>query len=291
MSVVAGTAAPWSESVSSVAPGVMAKAGSENFSVASRLLPAAVRDHLLAIYGYCRLVDDVGDLAPGDRARALDWVGAELDATFAGRASEPTFVALSKSIAALDLPAEPFERLLAANRLDQDKHRYQDFAELLDYCALSANPVGRLVLAVFSAADPVSIDLSDRICSGLQVVEHLQDVGEDYRAGRIYLPLEDLVRFGVEESELGANRATPALRRLLAFESRRAAELLAAGPVLAVRLHGAARIAISGFVGGGLAQLDAIAAADYDVLACLAKASKAKVAARSLGVFVRSGIR
>ena len=286
MSSLAAPETRSTEEVASAALGVMAKARSENFPVASCLLPGSVRRRLRAIYGYCRLVDDVGDLAPGDRRRALDQVADELDAAFAGRASQPVFAALVPVIAELHLEREPFERLLGANRLDQEKHRYADFAELLAYCELSANPVGRLVLAVFDALEPATIAWSDSVCSGLQVVEHLQDVGEDYRAGRIYLPREDLDRFGVDEAALGARRASRALRRLIAFESARAAKLLAPGSLLARRLGGFGRIAVAGFVGGGLAQLDAIAAAHYDVLATFAKASHRAVARRAAGVLL-----
>src|SRR5271154_4639046 len=125
---------------------VMGQAGSENFSVASILLPRRIRRHLLAIYGYCRYVDDVGDLAEGDRSAALDRVEAELRASFAGSATSPIFVQLAETITALDLEERPFTDLLNANRLDQEKSRYATYDELVAYCELSANPVGRLVL-------------------------------------------------------------------------------------------------------------------------------------------------
>jgi squalene synthase HpnC len=266
---------------------VMTKSSAGNFTVASRLLPRSAREHLLAVYGYARFVDDVGDLVPGDRDRQLDWVELELDRAFAGRAEHPVFVRLSKTVRELGLGRAPFAALLEANRQDQVVDRYATFADLVAYCALSADPVGRLVLAVFGRTDELATSLSDSVCTGLQLVEHWQDVGEDYRAGRIYLPLEDLAAHGVEEADLGADKATPALRRLMAFEVGRARRLLLAGAPLVGLLGGAGRLAVAGYVGGGLAQLDAVERAGYDVLARPVKASKAAVAARAAAVLAR----
>lgn len=263
---------------------VMAKASTENFTVASRLLPAPVREHFLAVYGFARFVDDVGDLAPGDRERQLDWVEVELDRALDGHAEHPVFTRLGRSAAALGLERSPFANLIAANRQDQRVDRYASYEDLAAYCALSANPVGRLVLAVLGRSDELAAGLSDKICTGLQLVEHWQDVGEDYRAGRIYLPLDDLERFGVEERDLGRPSVTPALKRLLAFEVGRARQLLHEGLPLVRLLSGSGRIAIAGFVGGGLAQLDAIERSGYDVLSASVKASKVAVASRSLHV-------
>ncbi len=260
---------------------VMDKAAAENFTVASRLLPASVRAHLLSIYGYARFVDDTGDLAEGDRCAQLDWIEAELDRCFAGAATHPVFVRLGASVAALRLERRPFDDLLAANRQDQVVHRYATYDELAAYCALSANPVGRLVLAVFGQSSAEAVRLSDAICTGLQLVEHWQDVAEDYRSGRVYLPGCDLDAFAVAEAELASPRATPALRRLLAFEVARARRLLDDGAPLVGLLRGPARIAVAGFLGGGRAQLDAIERASYDVLATQVKASRAAVALES----------
>lgn len=263
---------------------VMAKSSSENFTVASRLLPRAVREHFLAVYGFARFVDDVGDLAPGDRDRQLDWVEAELDRALLGQAEHPVFVRVGASARELGLGRRPFVDLLQANRQDQVVDRYATYGELEAYCALSANPVGRLVLAVLGRTDALATSLSDKVCTGLQLVEHWQDVGEDYRAGRIYIPREDLECYGVEEDQLGAERAAPELRRLMAFEVGRARDLLRAGAPLVRLVGGSGRLAIAGFVGGGLAQLDAVERAGYDVLRRPVKASKAAVAKRSVGV-------
>jgi squalene synthase HpnC len=270
---------------------VMAKSASENFTVASRLLPRSVREHFLAVYGFARFVDDVGDLAPGDRGDQLDWVEAEIDRALAGEAEHPVFVRIGRTAHELGVARQPFVDLLAANRQDQLVSRYATYAELEAYCALSANPVGRLVLAVLGRTDSLAVSLSDRVCTALQLVEHWQDVGEDYRAGRVYLPGEDLERFGVDVAELGGHRAGLAFRRLMAFEVGRARQLLVSGAPLVQLLSGSGRFAIAGFVGGGMAQLDAIEHDAYDVLSHAVKASKLAMATRSMSVFLRRGAR
>lgn len=246
---------------------VMGQAAHENFPVASLLLGPATRRHLLAVYGFARLVDDLGDEAAGDRGSLLDWLEAEVDAVYAGaRPSHPLMRRLAASVRQLGLPRGPFERLIAANRQDQVVARYPAYADLAAYCELSANPVGELVLHVFGAADRERLRLSDDVCTGLQLVEHWQDVREDALRGRVYLPLEDLARFGVDEAELSGERAGEAFRALMAFEVARARELLLRGAPLASRLRGRMRLAVLGFVAGGLAALDAIERARFDVL-------------------------
>ncbi len=245
---------------------VMARAGSENFPVASRLLPRSARAHLLAIYGFARLVDELGDSAQGDRLAALDWLEGELDAALAGRSVHPLLRALEPTVRECGLAREPFVRLIEANRLDQRKTSYATWAELRAYCGLSADPVGELVLAVLGVSTPARIELSDRICTALQLTEHCQDVAEDYRAGRVYLPLEDLERFGARLEQLAAPCTDPALRETLAFEIRRARSLFAEGAPLVGELSGRARIAVAGFLAGGRAALDAIERADYEVM-------------------------
>jgi squalene synthase HpnC len=247
---------------------VLRQARTENFTVASLLLPRATRDHLLNIYGFARLVDDIGDEAPGDRLALLTWIEGQFDDISAGRRpSHPLMVGLVRTIRELDLPIDPFRRLIEANRRDQTVTRYETYEELLAYCDLSANPVGRLVLRVFGIDTPTHQALSDAICTGLQLTEHWQDVAEDLDMGRIYLPHEDLVRFGCTEDELQARTASPALRRLVAFEVARARDLLHRGSPLVRSVRGRARVALAGFVGGGHAALDAIERVGFDVLA------------------------
>jgi squalene synthase HpnC len=221
----------------------------------------------MAIYAFARMTDDIGDEATGDRLALLDWLDDELDLAFRGEAIHPVFQRLTPTIASLELGSEPFRALIEANRVDQRVTRYQTFDDLVGYCMLSAAPVGHLVLSVFHASTPERVALSDKICIALQIVEHLQDVGEDARAGRIYLPLEDLERFGCAEVDLLAPSANAALREVVAFESERARSLLIEGSPLAATLTWRPRFAVEGFVAGGLAVVDALAAANFDVLA------------------------
>ena len=243
---------------------VMAQSGSENFPVASYLLGRRERVHLLAIYGFARLVDDLGDEAAGDRLALLDWLEAELDHLYAGAVVEhPVMQSLAPTVAACRLPAGPFHRLIQANRRDQSVTRYETFDELLDYCQLSAAPVGELVLHVFDAASPERVRLSDRICAGLQVTEHLQDIVEDRERGRVYLPQEDLRAFGCPESDLTPVGTGGVVQRLLAFEADRARSLLAEGAPLARSLTPRPRAAVASFVAGGRAALDALERSGY----------------------------
>jgi squalene synthase HpnC len=245
---------------------VMAQARRENFPVASAFLRRRQRRQLMAIYGVARLIDDVGDESPGDRRRLLDWLDGELDLVFTGGEPEhPAMRALGAAVSQSPLPAQPFRDLVQANRLDQEVSRYETFDQLLGYCRLSAAPVGELVLHVFGAATPQRLVQSERICAGLQVVEHIQDAAEDYSRGRIYMPAEDMRRFGCAEHELAAPQASQALRALLAFEAQRAGSLLDEGAPLATTLPARPRIALACFVAGGRAALHALATASYDV--------------------------
>jgi len=271
---------------------ITARAATENFPVALRILSADQRRHLMAIYRFARLTDQIGDAAHGDRLAMLDELQRQVDACVDVQTGGNACVdaqmdgnarvdagadgkhgkihsiieTLAPTIRACALPIGPFHRLIDANRLDQVKQRCENLQELLDYCDLSANPVGELVLYVFGVATPERIRQSDAVCTGLQLVEHWQDVKEDYLAGRIYLPSEDLVKFGCREEALGANSASRELRELLRFECERAHGLLDEGVPLVKSLRGRARLAIGGFVAGGRAALDAIAHASYDVM-------------------------
>jgi squalene synthase HpnC len=250
----------------------------ENFPVALRVLGPRLAAHLTAIYGFARLVDQIGDEVDGDRLALLDRFEADLGRVFDGGDPEhPLLRRLAPTVRACGMPRGPFQRLVEANRRDQSVHAYRTFDELVGYCELSANPVGELVLHVFGAATPDRIELSDRVCTALQLVEHWQDVGEDHRRGRVYLPAEDLERFGVGVAELGEAHAGPALRELLAFEVARARALLDEGAPLVRRLRGRARVAVAGYVGGGRANADAIVGADYDVLAGPPRAGRGRV--------------
>ena len=267
----------------------MAQAPAENFPVASRLLPARVRADLLGVYGFARLVDNAGDEAPGDRLALLDELEEDLERAYAPAETpaHPLIAALRPMIAARSLPIEPFRRLIEANRRDQLIHRYRSFDELVGYCALSANPVGELVLGIFDAVTPERIALSDRICTGLQLVEHWQDVAEDYRRGRVYLPAEDLERFGVTEEELAASAASSAFKGLMEFEVARARRLLDEGAPLIRTLAGRAAFAVAAFVAGGRSALGAIERAEFDVLASRPRPGSALRAYQLLATLLR----
>ena len=261
---------------------VTAKAARENFPVALFVLPRSTRRHLAAVYGFARLVDDAGDEAPGDRKRLLAALRADLDRVYSGAPMHPLMRQLAPSVRELGLPRAPFERLIEANEQDQEVSRYETYADLEAYCELSANPVGRLVLNVFGRASTERVAWSDSVCTGLQLAEHWQDVGEDFRRGRVYLPQEDLRRFGVDEAALGWGRATPEVCKLMAFEVARARRLLEAGIPLVRSLRGRERVAIAGYVGGGRAALDAVERSRFEVLGEPPKATKAMRAQRIL---------
>jgi squalene synthase HpnC len=270
---------------------VMARAGSENFPVASRLLPRRERRHLLALYGFARLVDEIGDSIDGDRLAALDRLEAELDRAFAGCATDPLLVRLQPTLRECRLERQPFARLIEANRVDQRTKRYETWAQLRAYCALSADPVGELVLEVFDAATPDRVALSDSICTALQLTEHCQDVAEDLAVGRVYLPREDLERFGCTVSDLGAAHASASLRAVLAFEVDRARRLLDDGAPLIGRLRGRARLGVAAFVAGGRAALTAIERAGYDVLAGPPVADAPRRLVAFAATLARDGVR
>jgi squalene synthase HpnC len=275
-----------SQSTTPVSP--LDRVDKENFSVAARLLPAVHRRHLLSIYVYARFVDDIGDEASGNRITLLDKVSRDLDDIYAGRPLRQSMLSgVAETIRALDLPRAPFDALIAANRQDQIVHRYTTYADLLAYCELSANPVGRLVLHVFGAATPERIALSDKVCTALQILEHCQDVVEDLDRGRVYLPADDLERFGVQDADLKAPVAAAPVRALLAFETQRALRLLDEGVPLVDQLRGAGRLAVSGYLAGGFATAAAIAAADYDVLASTPTPGKATTVRHWLGLLAR----
>jgi squalene synthase HpnC len=245
---------------------ITARARTENFRVASRLLPREVRDALMDVYRYARFVDEIGDSYEGDRLAALDWAECELRHGVTGSAGGHSIMAGAGKLVrdgrvSIDLLLD----LLDANRRDQTVREYESFEDLLSYCELSANPVGRLVLQLFGVATDDRELWSDGICTGLQLVEHWQDVGEDARAGRTYLPSEDLRRFGVETSELvGTGPASPALRALVAFECGRARDFLDSGAPLIASLGGRLKLAVAGFWAGGHAAVDALEARRFD---------------------------
>jgi squalene synthase HpnC len=267
------------------------KAAAENFPVALRLLPRRYGEYLMAVYSFARTVDDVGDEAPPDeRLSLLDGLDEDLTRLYAmppGQPRDSAVAGLARAVSDCSIPARPFRDLIAANRQDQVVTRYETFDELLGYCKLSANPVGRIVLQVFRCSTPARAELSDSICSGLQVVEHLQDVAEDYRAGRIYLPAEDMRAHGCTEQDLSGQSASPQLRGLIDAEAARAAGLLDSGAPLVGQLRGWARLAVAGYLAGGRAALAALAAARYDVLTVTPRPGKIRTMRELISALVR----
>ena len=251
----------------------------ENFPVVLSVLPRRHRRALHAVYAFARTVDDVGDLATGDREAMLRVIDEQVSRTWRGEAPvDPVFAGLRRTVVER-VPEHYFHALVQANLQDQRVHRYPTFEALLDYCTLSAEPVGRIVLAVFDQHHESLLELSDHVCTALQLLEHWQDVAEDRRAGRVYVPTEDLLGFGVPESDLDAPTATPALARLMRHEVERAAVILAEGTPLVRRLHGWARCCVAGYVAGGQATVTALRRTEGDVLARTATPSRARTAA------------
>jgi squalene synthase HpnC len=275
---------------SGIAAAMAERSTGENFPVALRVLPARYRQHLMAVYGFARTIDDIGDRAPaGQRQDLMDELQTDLGRLYTGGAAQPqssVIRALAPVVGQCAIPQQPFLDLIAANRQDQVITRYRTFRELKGYCVLSANPVGRIVLYVFGQFTPERAELSDRVCTALQLAEHWQDVGEDYRAGRIYVPGNDLDAYDCSEAELGAPRASAGLRSLMAFETQRARALLDSGAPLVGTLRGFARVAVAGYLAGGRAALAAIGQADHDVLGATPRPGKARTAAEMLRTYV-----
>jgi squalene synthase HpnC len=274
---------------------VVANASGENFPVALRVLPERHRRHLTTLYCFARLTDDLGDQAREQgqadadlRLRLLDDLAADVDRIYQGTTPHsPVMRDMAVTVAECQVPAQPLLDLIQANRQDQRVTRYATFADLGRYCELSANPVGQIVLYIFGAATPGRIKLSDSVCTALQLAEHWQDVAEDLANGRIYLPAEDLERFGVTEEDLAAPSAGPAVKNLMRFETSRAQGILDEGAPLVGTLRGAARLAVAGYLAGGRAALAAIRANRYDVLRATARPRKPRLAVELVKAYAR----
>ena len=258
----------------------------ENFTVATRLVPPRLRQHLANVYAFARWADDLGDesASSAEAAAALAAWREELDACFAGRPRHPVLVALAATIREAGLDRQPFADLIDAFEQDQKQTRYATRDELQGYCHRSADPVGRIVLALEGCRDPRLVSMSDSICTGLQLVNFWQDIRRDRLAGRVYLPLDDMTRHGVDEAMLDAPSASPALRRLLADEVEWARRCFAEGAPLAAAAPAVLQPAIEMFIGGGRAVADAIERAGFDTLArrpTVGRWAKTRLAARA----------
>lgn len=320
----ASAAPAWTRESASRYCARLARSHYENFTVGSWLAPRDKLRHIYAVYAYCRTVDDLGDEAipgspsdgkapdanapadtisllaanpgfqhPGSgadvktyRLALLDLWQAELEACYSGVPAHPVMVALQDTIETFDLPREPFLKLIEANRMEQRSSRYPTYDDLLFYCDRSANPVGRLFLYLFGYRDEERQRLADATCTALQLTNFWQDVARDYDKGRIYLPLEDMAKYGYTEAELAGGVFNPAFRRLMEFEVERAMDLFRAGAGLVSTLDGVARLDVALFTRGGVAVLEAIRHRQYDVLSGRPRLSRARKAGLFLSTWL-----
>lgn len=259
----------------------------ENFHVATWFLPEKLRPHFHAIYAYCRVSDDLGDEV-GDTAQSLallDLWGRELDACYDGHALHPVFVALIETIRACSIPKEPFADLLTAFKQDQVVKRYATMQDVREYCRYSANPVGRLVLYTCGYADEERFRLSDATCSALQLANFWQDVRVDWAKDRVYLPQDDMQRFGASDATIEKGIATPEFRKLLRHEVDYARDLFHEGLRLIGMVDRDLAVDLDLFSRGGLEILNAIERQDFDVLRSrpsISKRTKLQLALRAM---------
>jgi len=238
----------------------------ENFTLGSRLLPRHLRRHIAAIYAFARTADDLADEEP-DAVRALAGLDAwerELEACYAGAPRHPIFIALAATVREFGIPIEPFRRLLTAFRMDAQFRSPDSFEDLLHYCAHSANPVGHLVLHLFGYTDDERRARADDICTALQLTNFWQDLAVDLAKGRVYLPRQDMARFGYGPDDLARHAVTPIFRALMAFECTRTRALFTRGLTLAAMLEAGLGREVRFFAGGGMAILDRLEAVGYD---------------------------
>jgi len=246
----------------------LAKSHYENFSVATWFLPARLRQHFYNVYSYCRISDDLGDEVgdPRESLKLLDQWEEELKACYAGSPRHPVFVALAETVREFGIPRHEFSDLLVAFRRDQTVTRFETFDDVLGYCRYSANPVGHLVLYLGGYSDPERQQLSDCTCTALQLANFWQDVTVDFAKGRIYLPLEDLRRFGVTADDIAARRATPRFIEMMKFEVERARGWFARGLPLIKTVSRELAVDLELFSRGGQEILNAIERQGFDVL-------------------------
>jgi len=259
----------------------------ENFSVATWFLPKHLRQHFYNVYAYCRISDDLGDEVgdPGASLRLLDEWGMELSACYEGSPRHPVFVALAETVRTFDIPQHEFSDLLRAFRADQTATRYPTFDDVLAYCRYSANPVGHLVLYLCGYRDAERQVLSDRTCTALQLANFWQDVSVDYAKGRIYLPLEDLRRYGVSEDDLAQKCNPPTFCEMMKFEVERAREWFREGLPLVGMVNKKLAVDLELFTRGGQEILNAIERQGFAVLGrrpSISKSRKLALVARAV---------
>jgi squalene synthase HpnC len=262
----------------------LAKSHYENFSVATWFLPKRLRQHFYNVYSYCRISDDLGDEVGNvqQSLELLDQWEAELNACYTGEPRHPVFVALRQTVQKFGIPKHEFSDLLIAFRQDQTVTRFETFNDVLGYCRYSANPVGHLVLYLCGYSDSERQQLSDCTCTALQLANFWQDVYVDYGKGRIYLPLEDLRRFGVTGEDIAQRRATHQFIELMKFEVERAREWFSRGLPLVKMVSRELAVDIELFSRGGQEILNAIERQGFDVLRARPVISKPRKLALAL---------
>ncbi len=258
-----------SENISNIADSYgycerLAKRHYENFLVGSLLLPKDKKRHLYAIYAFCRITDDLGDDYLGNRTEALNYWEKQTMECFTGEPQHPSMLALQHTVNLHNMPVEPFLKLIEANRMDQLKNTYRTFGELEFYCNHSANPVGHMVLWLFGYRDKERQNLSDHICTALQLTNFWQDIRRDSTLGRIYMPIEDIERFGYSTHELLQGKFTDAFQKLMVYQVARTRELFDRGQPLAIKLDNKLRFDVELFIKGGLSVLNAIEKQNYN---------------------------
>jgi squalene synthase HpnC len=246
----------------------LARSHYENFSVATWFLPSRLRQHFFNVYAYCRISDDLGDEVgdPTASLKLLDQWEGELDACYSGSPRHPVLVALADTVRRFDIPKQPFADLLKAFRQDQSVNRFPKFEDVVGYCRCSANPVGHLVLYLCGYRDAERQALSDFTCTALQLANFWQDVSDDYNKGRVYLPLEDLNRFGVSEEDIAVQHNSPAFCEMMQFEVARARDWFAGGMPLIKKVNKELAVDLGLFSRGGQEILNAIERQGFGVL-------------------------
>ncbi len=270
----------------------MAKAHYENFPVASRFVPGELRRHVWAVYAFARTADDFSDEPrfDGRRRVSLDRWERLLDLAYREDVDHPVFLALRDTVRKHQIPLAPFKALLTAFRMDLTQRDFSTFAELRKYCEYSANPVGQLVLYVHGHREPDLHRFSNEICTALQLANMLQDLSVDIPRGRNYLPIEDLVHFGVRGSDLEAGRHTPEFKELMRHAVARTRAMFLRGQPLVRRVGASLSVELDATWRGGMRILDRIESLDYEVLdnrPTLERRDVADIAMRSLLGFGR----
>ena len=238
----------------------------ENFNVVSRFIRRPLRRHFYSVYAFCRLVDYLGDEIDGDRSALLDRWETELKLCYGGSPNLVWFQALQRTIQEFEIPAEPFLRLIEANRRDQTQVRHENFDSLLAYCTYSATPVGQIILQLYRYRSQKMIELSNYTCTALQLANFWQDVSRDFDKGRIYIPISDMNHYGIDESMIRDRDANAQFRALMKFQVDRTRDLFRAGYELQDHLIRGFKLEFSAITAGGLSVLDAIEKLDYDTL-------------------------